>query len=252
MIEVKSIKKTFGAAAVLDGIDFTVREGEVVSIIGPSGSGKTTLLRCLNFLENADSGAIRIDDLSADFARVSAKEKRALRRKTAMVFQNYALFFNMSAVENVMEGLIVAKKMKKDEARALAETTLRNVGLGAKFDARPRELSGGQQQRVGIARAIALNPKVILFDEPTSALDPEMVDDILALIKEVAKGGATMIIVTHEMQFAYEISRRVVFLDKGKIHAEGTPHEIFDTPGDERLRQFVARFSLKRDPEYYL
>ena len=253
MIEVKNIKKTFGGTTVLDGVNLAVGEREVVSIIGPSGSGKTTLLRCLNFLESADSGTIRIDTIEADYARISAKEKRALRRMTAMVFQNYALFFNMSAVENVMEGLIVAKKMKKDEARALAETTLRDVGLAAKLDARPRELSGGQQQRVGIARAIALKPKVILFDEPTSALDPEMVDDILALIKEVAKCcGATMVIVTHEMQFAYDISSRVVFLDKGKIHAEGTPHEIFDKPVDERLRQFVARFSLKRGPEYYL
>ncbi|MDR0556886.1 MAG: amino acid ABC transporter ATP-binding protein [Treponema sp.] len=214
MLEIKNIKKSFGSNVVLDGIDFHVHEGDVISLIGPSGSGKTTLLRCVNFLENADSGAIRIDGLSADFANVHNKQKIAIRRKTAMVFQNYALFFNMTAIQNVMEGLIVSKKMSKDDARAVAGNVLVKVGLGDKLDAKPYELSGGQQQRVGIARAIALNPKVILFDEPTSALDPEMVDEILDLIKQVAKEGATMVIVTHEMQFAYEISNRIVFIER--------------------------------------
>ncbi|MDR1257193.1 MAG: amino acid ABC transporter ATP-binding protein [Spirochaetaceae bacterium] len=252
MLEIKNIKKSFGQNVILDGIDFHVREGDVVSIIGPSGSGKTTLLRCVNFLDSADSGTIRIDGLSADFARVRSKQKIAIRRKTAMVFQNYALFFNMTAVQNVMEGLLVSKKTGKDEARAIAESVLVKVGLGGKFDAKPHELSGGQQQRVGIARAVALSPKVILFDEPTSALDPEMVDDILGLIKQVAKEGATMVIVTHEMQFAYEISNRVVFIENGKIHAEGSPRDIFDNPQGERLKQFVSRFSPRRDPEYFL
>ncbi|MDR3130920.1 MAG: amino acid ABC transporter ATP-binding protein [Treponema sp.] len=252
MLEIKQIRKSFGRNAVLDGIDFHVSEGDVVSIIGPSGSGKTTLLRCANFLENADSGTIRIDDLSADFAHIHNRQKIAIRRKTAMVFQNYALFFNMSAAQNVMEGLLVSRKMGKDEARAAAEAVLTKVGLGEKLNSKPHELSGGQQQRVGIARAIALNPKVILFDEPTSALDPEMVDDIFGLIKQVAKDGATMVIVTHEMRFAYEISNRIVFMDKGRILAEGSPAEIFDNPSEERVKQFVSRFNFNRAPEYYL
>jgi L-cystine transport system ATP-binding protein len=252
VIEIKKIKKSFDSNVVLDGIDFHVHEGDVISIIGPSGSGKTTLLRCINFLESADSGTIRIDNLIADFARVHNRQKIAIRRKTAMVFQNYALFFNMTAVQNVMEGLIISKKMRRDEARVIAENVLVKVGLGDKLDAKPYELSGGQQQRVGIARAIALNPKVILFDEPTSALDPEIVDEILDLIKQVAKEGATMVIVTHEMQFAYEISNRVVFIENGKVHAEGTPDDIFNNPKEERLKQFVSRFNPRRDPEYYL
>jgi L-cystine transport system ATP-binding protein len=252
MLEIRNIKKRFGQDEVLAGFDFFVREGDVVSIIGPSGSGKTTLLRCINFLESADSGTIRIGNLSADFARIRKKEKQALRRKTAMVFQNYALFSNMTALENVMEGLVVARKIEKEKAREAAERMLTKVGLAAKFDAKPNELSGGQQQRVGIARAVALNPEVILFDEPTSSLDPEMVDDILALIKELAKEGATMVIVTHEMQFAYETSNRIVFLDKGKIVADGSPSAIFDHPEEERIKQFVSRFHFNRAPEYYL
>ncbi|MDR2601916.1 MAG: amino acid ABC transporter ATP-binding protein [Spirochaetaceae bacterium] len=252
MIEIKNVKKAYGRNVILDGVNFAVHEGDVISIIGPSGSGKTTLLRCINFLENADSGSIRIDDLSADFAHVHNKQKIAIRRKTAMVFQNYALFFNMTAVQNVMEGLIISKKMSKDEARTIAENILTKVGLGGKFDSKPHQLSGGQQQRVGIARAIALNPKVILFDEPTSALDPEMVDEIVDLIKQLASEGATMVIVTHEMQLAYEISSKVVFIANGNIQAEGPPKDIFDNPKDERLKQFISRFTPRRDPEYFL
>lgn len=252
MLEIKNIHKSFGALRVLNGVDFNIRKGDVVSIIGPSGSGKTTLLRCINFLENADSGSIRIDNLSADFSKIRKKEKTAMRRKTAMVFQNYALFYNMTALENVMEGLVIVQKMEKEKARDVALDTLKKVGLTAKINAKPHELSGGQQQRVGIARAVALNPEVILFDEPTSSIDPEMVADILALIKEVAREGATMAIVTHEMRFAYEISNRVVFFDKGKILAEGSPSDIFDHPSEERVRQFVSRFNLKWGPEYYL
>ncbi|MDR1248615.1 MAG: amino acid ABC transporter ATP-binding protein [Treponema sp.] len=252
MLEIRNIKKSFGSDQVLKGFDFFMNEGDVVSIIGPSGSGKTTLLRCINFLENADSGHIRIDDLQADFSRIRKKEKIAMRRKTAMVFQNYALFSNMTALENVMEGLVIARKMEKKAAMDIATLMLAKVGLASKLDSKPHELSGGQQQRVGIARAVALNPEVILFDEPTSSLDPEMVDDILALIRDLAGEGATMAIVTHEMQFAYEISNRVVFLDKGEILAEGSPAEIFDRPREERLKQFVSRFNFKRAPEYYL
>jgi L-cystine transport system ATP-binding protein len=209
-------------------------------------------LRCINFLEKADEGSIRIDNLSADFAKVSSKEKVALRRKTAMVFQNYALFANKSAGENIMEGLLVSKKMKKDEARTIAENFLDRVGLKSRFNARPFELSGGQQQRVGIARALALNPKVLLFDEPTSALDPEMVSDILDVIRDVAKSGVTMVIVTHEMQFAYEAATRVVFIDKGEIVEQGSARDVFENTREERTKQFLQRFNLVRDTDYYI
>jgi L-cystine transport system ATP-binding protein len=252
MLEIKQIRKSFGANHVLRGIDLDVNEGDVVALLGPSGSGKTTLLRCINFLEKADAGSIRIDDLSADFAKAGGKEKVALRRKTAMVFQNYALFANKSAGENIMEGLLVSKKMNKDEAHTIAEDFLDRVGLWSRFDARPFELSGGQQQRVGIARALALNPKVLLFDEPTSALDPEMVSDILGLIRDVVKSGVTMIIVTHEMQFAYEAATRVVFIDKGEIVEQGSARDVFDNTKEERTRQFLQRFNLVRDAEYYI
>jgi L-cystine transport system ATP-binding protein len=252
MLEIKQIRKSFGNNRVLRGIDLAIGEGDVVALLGPSGSGKTTLLRCINFLERADSGSIRIDGLCADFAKVSGKEKIAIRRKTAMVFQNYALFANKSAGENIMEGLLVSKKMKKDEARARAEHFLDRVGLKSRFDARPFELSGGQQQRIGIARALALNPKVLLFDEPTSALDPEMVSDILECLHDVTKSGVTMLIVTHEMQFAYEAASRVVFIDQGEVVEQGTAREVFDHTKEERTKQFLQRFNLVRDTEYYI
>ncbi|MDR1095706.1 MAG: amino acid ABC transporter ATP-binding protein [Spirochaetaceae bacterium] len=252
MLEIKQIRKSFGTNQVLRGIDLAVNEGDVVALLGPSGSGKTTLLRCVNFLEKANSGFISIDGLSADFAKISSKEKVAMRRKTAMVFQNYALFANKSAGENIMEGLLVAKKMKKDEARTIAADFLDRVGLASRFDARPFELSGGQQQRVGIARALALNPKILLFDEPTSALDPEMVNDILDLIRDVAKCGVTMIIVTHEMQFAYEAASRVVFIDGGEIVEQGSASDVFDRTKEERTKQFLQRFRLVRGAEYYI
>jgi L-cystine transport system ATP-binding protein len=252
MIEIKNLWKSFGKTEVLKGIDFHVKPGEVVALIGPSGSGKTTLLRCINFLEKADAGTIRIDDTGADFKRVSPRTKLALRRKTAMVFQNFALFLNKTVVENVMEGLLVSKKMRKDEARTIAEDFLRRVCLEDKFDSKPFELSGGQQQRVGIARAMALNPRVILLDEPTSALDPEKVHEILGVIKCVIQTGVTMVIVTHEMQFAYDVATKVVFIDKGKIVEEGTQKEVFDNPKEERTRQFLEHFNLRREIEYYL
>jgi L-cystine transport system ATP-binding protein len=247
MITVRNLQKAFGDNEVLKGIDLDIKNGEVTALIGSSGSGKTTLLRCLNFLENADRGSLRIDTISVNLGRVSRKDKYALRRKTAMVFQNYALFMNMSVIGNVMEGLVAVQKKSKDEARSIAEDVLQKVGLSEKFENKPYELSGGQQQRVGIARALALNPKVILFDEPTSALDPEMVDDILDVIKLVAKTGVTMIVVTHEMQFAYDIANHVVFMDKGYIEEEGSPREIFDRPRNERTKQFLSRFNLARN-----
>jgi L-cystine transport system ATP-binding protein len=252
MLEIRNIQKAFGDNQVLKGFDFHVKEGEVVAVIGPSGSGKTTLLRCVNFLERADAGTIRIDDLSADFKTVSNKTKLALRRKTAMVFQNYALYLNKTAIQNVMESLIVVKKIEKDAARQIAREYLEKVGLSDKFDSKPFELSGGQQQRVGIARALAINPKVILFDEPTSALDPEKVNEILDVIKQVVKDGMTMVIVTHEMQFAYDVANRVVFMDEGEIVEEGDPRLVFNKPREERTRQFLQRFNLARDTEYYI
>ncbi|MDR3171486.1 MAG: amino acid ABC transporter ATP-binding protein [Treponema sp.] len=252
MLEIRDLWKSYGTKTILHGLTMSVKEGRVISLIGPSGSGKTTLLRCINFLEKSDSGSIRIDDLSADLSKVSAAQKMALRRKTAMVFQNYALFLNNSVGQNVMEGLIVSKKMPKEKARAIALDMLDKVGLKSRFESKPFELSGGQQQRVGIARALALNPKVILFDEPTSALDPETVNEILDVIKCVAQSGVTMLIVTHEMMFAYDIATQVIFMDKGEIVEQGEAKELFDAPREERTKQFLLRFNLARDSEYYI
>jgi L-cystine transport system ATP-binding protein len=252
IIEIKALKKSFAQNHVLCGINLSINEGDVTVLLGPSGSGKTTLLRCVNFLEKADSGNLRIDDIDVDLQKAKKQDVLAIRRKTAMVFQNYALFANKTAGENIMEGLLVSKKMNRDEAHSIAKDMLEKVGLGERFDAKPFELSGGQQQRIGIARALALNPRVILFDEPTSALDPEMVDDILGVIRCVAESGVTMIIVTHEMQFAYDIATNIVFMDKGVVVEHGAPKEVFDNPKEERTKQFLSRFNLARDAEYYI
>jgi L-cystine transport system ATP-binding protein len=253
LLQVRGVKKSFGDLNVLRGIDLEVHEGEVAALIGPSGSGKTTLLRCVNFLEKADSGTIRLDGLEANFASVTAATRLALRRKTAMVFQNYALFQNKTVAGNIMEGLLVSKHQSRDEARAAAEKVLEKMGLADKADCNPSELSGGQQQRVGIARAIALNPRLILFDEPTSALDPEKVDEILDVIKEVIRvTGVTMLIVTHEMQFAYDVATRVIFMDGGEVVEQGTQRDVFDNPREDRTKHFLSRFNLRREVEYYL
>lgn len=251
-LEIKGIKKAFGKNKVLRGIDFSVAEGEVVALLGPSGSGKTTLLRCINFLERADGGTIKLDGLSVDFHRVTKKEIYEIRKKTAMVFQNYDLFLNKTVLENVTEGLIVARKIPKKEAINTATEVLEKVGLGERLSTRPYELSGGQQQRVGIARALALNPKIILFDEPTSALDPEKVDEILEIIKAVAKMGMTIVIVTHEMQFAYDVADKVVFMDEGKIIEEGVLQQLLGNPAQERTKQFLSRFTNLQRPEYFI
>ncbi|ACV21426.1 L-cystine import ATP-binding protein TcyN [Slackia heliotrinireducens] len=241
MIEVNNVHKSFKHNEILKGVSLLVEEGEVVVVMGPSGSGKTTLLRCINFLERADAGSLTIGDLSVDLHKASKKEILAVRKKTAFVFQNYALFNNKTALGNVMEGLITARKMNKDEARAIAERELAKVGLAEKADAYPSQLSGGQQQRVGIARAVALSPEVILFDEPTSALDPELVDEALDIIKGIAQEGVTMIVVTHEMSFAREVADRVVFMEGGYIVEEGAPQDIFVNPKEERTKQFLKR-----------
>ncbi|MDR1930911.1 MAG: amino acid ABC transporter ATP-binding protein [Treponema sp.] len=252
LIEVKNLRKSFGRHEVLKGIDLTVNQGEVVTLLGPSGSGKTTLLRCLNFLEKPNAGTLRIEDDEVDLRKVSAKQMLAMRRKTAMVFQNYDLFLNKTALENVTEGLIIARKVPRAEALERAASVLKKVGLAAKFDSRPYQLSGGEQQRVGIARALAVNPAVILFDEPTSALDPEKVNEILDLIRSVAETGVTMIVVTHEMEFAYDIADKSVFMDFGEIVEQGNPKQVFGNPLQERTKQFLSRFTATKRPEYFI
>ena len=244
MIQVENIHKKFDQNEILKGIDLTINQGEVVVIIGPSGSGKTTFLRCLNFLERADKGYLKIGDQQVDFEKVSKKEILDIRKKTAMVFQQYALFSNRTALENVIEGLVIARKVPKKEAAEKWRDLLAKVGLEGKEDHYPHELSGGQQQRVGIARALALNPEVILFDEPTSALDPELVGETLEVIKDVAQSGSTLVIVTHEMQFAYEVADRVIFMENGVIVEQGTPEEVFDNTQEERTQNFLKRTAV--------
>ncbi|HJH01649.1 amino acid ABC transporter ATP-binding protein [Aerococcus urinaeequi] len=244
MIQVENIHKKFDQNEILKGIDLTINQGEVVVIIGPSGSGKTTFLRCLNFLERADKGYLKIGDQQVDFEKVSKKEILDIRKKTAMVFQQYALFSNRTALENVIEGLVIARKVPKKEAAEKGRDLLAKVGLEGKEDHYPHELSGGQQQRVGIARALALNPEVILFDEPTSALDPELVGETLEVIKDVAQSGSTLVIVTHEMQFAYEVADRVIFMENGNIVEQGTPEEVFDNTQEERTQNFLKRTAV--------
>jgi len=246
MIEVKNIHKSFGNNHVLKGINLSIRDGEVVVILGPSGSGKSTLLRCINFLERADEGEITIGDTHVKAKHASKKQILAICRKTAMVFQMFYLFKNKTSLENVAEGPIIVKKIDKQKALAQGRELLENVGLKDKFNAYPSELSGGQQQRVGIARALALKPEVILFDEPTSALDPELVGDVLSVIRKIAKQGITMIVVTHEMSFAQDVANRVVFMDEGVIVEQGTPSEIFSNAKEERTKQFLKRIT----PEY--
>lgn len=251
MIEVKHIKKSFGKLSVLKDVSLKVEEGQVVVFLGPSGSGKTTLLRCINFLEHADSGELTIGDITVDVSTVKKKQIHEIRKKVGFVFQNYNLFANKTALENVMEGLVMAQKIPKKEAEKTAKETLDWVGLSDKYDYYPSQLSGGQQQRVGIARAVALKPEVILFDEPTSALDPELVGEILEVIKNVAKKGITMIVVTHEMSFAQDVADKVVFMDNGVVVEEGVPAEFFTKPKEERTRQFLSRF-ISFEPMFYI
>lgn len=241
MIEVRGVKKSFGDNQVLKGIDLDVKKGEVVVILGPSGSGKTTFLRCINFLEQADEGTLVIDGKAIDMRNASKEEMLEVRQKTAMVFQNYNLFKNKNALENIMEGLVIVKKIPRKEARKLAEENLEKVGLSERAEYYPSQLSGGQQQRVGIARAIALDPEVILFDEPTSSLDPELVGEVLSVIKRVANEGRTMIIITHEISFAAEVADRVIFMDDGVIVEQGKPDELLYGPKKERTQKFLER-----------
>lgn len=239
MLEVRNINKTFGDLQVLHGIDMEVEKGNVISILGPSGSGKTTLLRCINFLNSCDTGEMIFDAEKIDMHAISKKDTARIRKKTAFVFQNYNLFRNKTALENVTEGLIIARKMKKEEAITIGKKALDKVGLSDRYDYYPHQLSGGQQQRVGIARAIASNPEVIFFDEPTSALDPELIQEVLNVIKQLAKEGMTMVIVTYELNFARQVSNKVIFMDQGRIVEEGKPENIFVSAKEKRTKQFL-------------
>ena len=245
MITVQDLHKQFEALQVLKGISLTVEKGKVVVIIGPSGSGKTTLLRCLNALETPTRGIVQIGDVKVDFSRkVERTQIAQLRKQTGMVFQNYHLFPHMTALENVMEGPVTVKKEDKQTARKKASSLLAKVGLADKLDLYPSQLSGGQQQRVGIARALAMEPQVMLFDEPTSALDPELVGEVLKVMKELAQEGMTMVIVTHEMNFARDVADEVIFMDQGVVVESGPPHMLFSAPREERTRQFLQRLQV--------
>ena len=241
MLQVEHIAKTFGERQVLEDVNLQVNQGDVVVILGPSGSGKTTFLRCLNHLEKADSGRLTLTGKTYDLAKLSKKDILEIRQKTAFVFQHYNLFANKTALENILEGLVVARKVPKEEAVKRAESALEKVGLLAYKDYYPSQLSGGQQQRIGIARAIAVKPEVILLDEPTSALDPELVGDVLDVLKQLAGEGVTMVVVTHEMGFARDVSNHVIFMDGGRIVEENNPHDFFSRPQEERTKQFLAR-----------
>ena len=241
MFKAQGIKKSFGANRVLENVSLCVESGKVLSIIGASGSGKSTLLRTFNFLERADEGILTLDDISVDVQKAKKEDILKIRKNTAMVFQSYNLLKHRTALENVMEALVVVQKMDKKAAREIAVECLNKVGLADRLNYYPHQLSGGQQQRVGIARAIAINPKVILFDEPTSSLDPEMVGEVLAVIESVVREKITSIIVTHEMQFAREISDQIIFFNNGVILESGSPQEIFEHPKEERTKQFLLR-----------
>lgn len=241
MLQVEHIAKKFGDRQVLEDVNLKVNQGDVVVILGPSGSGKTTFLRCLNHLEKADSGSLKLDGKEYDLGKLTKKDILEIRQKTAFVFQHYNLFANKTALENILEGLVIARKIPKEEAIKRAEASLEKVGLLAYKDYYPSQLSGGQQQRIGIARAIAVKPEVILLDEPTSALDPELVGDVLDVLKQLAKEGVTMVVVTHEMGFARDVANHVIFMDGGKIVEENNAHDFFSRPKEERTKQFLAR-----------
>ncbi len=239
MLEIKNIKKKFGSQEVLKGVDLTVNKGDVVAILGPSGSGKTTLLRCMNFLESANDGTMTFDGETYDLGQISKKDIGKIRRKTAFVFQSYNLFRNKTALQNVTEGLIVARKIPKIQAEEIGRRALDKVGMGDRYDYYPSQLSGGQQQRVAIARALAAEPEIIYFDEPTSALDPELTGEVLAVMRQLAREGMTMLVVTHEMNFAENVSSKVIFMEHGIVAEEAESREFFNHPKEERTKAFL-------------
>ncbi len=239
MLEVLDIHKKFDNIEVLKGVDVKVEKGDVIAILGPSGSGKTTLLRCINFLESAERGTMTFDGEKYGFGKVRRKDIAAIRRKTAFVFQNYNLFLNKTALQNVTEGLIVARKMPRQQADEIGRKMLDKVGLSDKYDSYPHHLSGGQQQRVAIARALATDPEIIFFDEPTSALDPELTGEVLNVMQQLAAEGMTMLVVTHEMEFARNVSNKVMFMEDGVIVEEGNSKDFFENPKCERTKEFL-------------
>ncbi|OXS52452.1 ectoine/hydroxyectoine ABC transporter ATP-binding protein EhuA [Cohnella sp. CIP 111063] len=250
MIEIRGLHKSFGSHEVLKGIDVSLPKGKVLVIIGPSGSGKSTLLRCFNLLEMPDRGSIKLGDHAFEFregARISGKDVIALRKATGMVFQSLNLFPHMTALENVIEAQVTVQKRSKSEARARAKAQLAKVGLADKADSYPHKLSGGQQQRVAIARAMAVDPQVLLFDEPTSALDPELVGEVLKVMKQLAAEGMTMAIVTHEMKFAADVADHVLLMDDGQIIEQGSPQEVLHHPKTPRAVQFLNRLHGKSE-----
>lgn len=239
LLSVENLRKTFSDTPVLHGIDLEVEKGDVVAIIGPSGSGKTTLLRCLNFLEKADGGRMTFAGETFDLAKISRKNVLSIRKRTGFVFQNYNLFLNKTALENITEGLIVGRGIKKGLALAKAHELLARFSLTHRENAYPSELSGGQQQRVAIARALAGDPDIIYFDEPTSALDPELTRDVLSILKELAQQGLTMVVVTHELTFAKSVANKVVFMEAGHVVKAGDAQTIFGTPKELRTKEFL-------------
>ncbi|MCI6700064.1 MAG: amino acid ABC transporter ATP-binding protein [Erysipelotrichaceae bacterium] len=241
MIEVRNLRKSFDSLEVLKDINLEIDKGDVISILGSSGSGKTTCLRCMNFLEKSDAGTLVFDGKEYDLAHMSRKDIAAIRRKTAFVFQNYNLFLNKTVLENVTEALTVVRKMDKLSARKRAVEVLEKVGMADKLDYYPSKLSGGQQQRVSIARALAYEPEVIYFDEPTSALDPELIGEVLSVMRDLAKSGITMVVVTHEMNFAKNVSTKVVFMENGEIIKCAAPDQFFEHQDDERIKQFIRK-----------
>lgn len=239
MLEIRDLRKSFGGLAVLKGIDLDVEKGDVVAILGPSGSGKTTLLRCLNFLETADAGTYCFDGEMFSLGSMKKQDIAKIRRKTAFVFQNFNLFANRTALGNVTEGLITARKMPKAEAERIGREALDKVGLSNRYDYYPEQLSGGQQQRVAIARALATEPEIIFFDEPTSALDPELIGEVLNVMRQLAREGMTMLVVTHEISFARQVSNQVVFMENGAVLEAGDSGAFFASPKEERTREFL-------------
>ena len=246
-MQIHNLTKSFGTNHVLRGIDLTVEKGDVIAILGPSGSGKTTLLRCINFLEKADAGTMIFDNKEYDLGRMKRADIAAIRKKTAFVFQNYNLFANKTAIDNVTLGLTSARKMDKDKAREIGMRMLEKVGLKDHAGYYPIQLSGGQQQRVAIARALAVDPEIIYFDEPTSALDPELIGEVLQVMRQLAEEGMTMLVVTHEMNFAENVSNKTIFMENGEIVEEGASKAFFANPAQERTRAFLRNVMESRD-----
>ena len=245
MLEIRNLRKAFGPLQVLRGIDLDVNKGDVVAILGSSGSGKTTMLRCLNFLERADAGTMDFDGRRIELHRATHGEINALRRRTGFVFQNYNLFANKTALQNVTEGLIIARKMPRRTAEELAHAQLVKVGMDDRADYYPSQLSGGQQQRVAIARAMAADPEILYFDEPTSALDPELTGEVLAVMRQLAREGRTMLVVTHEMDFARHVANRVVFMEQGVIVEQNTAEAFFNDPQQPRTKEFLQTYKQR-------